>query len=129
MSGRSVRHKREPPSESATAGRKASEVFDDFTKAGVKPTAGAVSGKKWVQALESLLSRTPGSEGRVREALTETFDGLKVKLKKLLKYTTHLKGLLAGLALIRNLQAKVYCEALSRAKINLNSAEMNCSTN
>jgi len=68
-----------------TAGRKASEVFDDFTKAGVKPTAGAVSGKKWVQALESLLSRTPGSEGRVREALTETFDGLKSKIEEIAK--------------------------------------------
>ena len=63
-----------------TAGRKASEVFDDFTRAGVRPTVGAVSGKKWVQALESLLSRQPGSEGKVREALTETFDGLKSKV-------------------------------------------------
>ncbi len=65
-----------------TAGQSAAQMLEDFTKAGVKPTAGAVSGKKWVQALESLLSRNIGSEGKVRGALTETFDGLQKKIEE-----------------------------------------------
>jgi hypothetical protein len=65
-----------------TAGQSAAQMLEDFTKAGVKPTAGAVSGKKWVQALESLLSKTIGSEGKVRGALTETFDGLQKKIEE-----------------------------------------------
>lgn len=65
-----------------TAGQSAARMLEDFTKAGVRPTAGAVSGKKWMQALESMLSQSPAGEGQIKQALGETFDGLKTKIKE-----------------------------------------------
>lgn len=47
--------------------REMAERLEHFDRAGVKPTAGLASGRRWVQAFESALAKTPGGAGRMAE--------------------------------------------------------------
>lgn len=47
--------------------REMAERLEHFKRAGVEPTAGLASGRRWVQALESALAKAPGGAGKMAE--------------------------------------------------------------
>jgi hypothetical protein len=57
-------------------GPRAAETLETFTRAGVRPTAGAVTGNRLVQYGEQGLANTPGSAGRMLNVLSQQADDL-----------------------------------------------------
>jgi hypothetical protein len=55
-------------------GTRAADTLQRFNRAGVRPTAGAVTGSRPIQLVEQALANTPGSAGRMQSVVSQQAD-------------------------------------------------------